>query len=137
MGVWDWQAVELAEKPSPDTPAKGAAQITLRNSAPLQLLTDGGGLRTNLRFALYRKGGRIALHAVNYNVCLLDPAKKVLEIEPTELRVPVPADWKAAQATCLDPDAKAATLPCAVADGSAHLTLPKTRIYKVVLLERK
>ncbi len=99
-------------------------------------IAPNDGLRRNLRFALCRKGGRLALHAVNYNVCLLDPAKKVLEVEPTELKVPVAADWTAARATCFSPDGAAAALACDIADGLARLTLPRTRIYQVVLIER-
>jgi hypothetical protein len=105
--------------------------------APTTPVAAADGLRKNLRFALYRKGDRLALHAVNYNVCLLDPAKKVLEVEPTELQVPLPADWKAAQATCFDPDAEPQALQCRVAGGAANLTLPRTHVYKVVLIQRK
>lgn len=99
-------------------------------------IAPNDGLRRNLRFALYRKGDRLALHAVNYNVCLLDPARKVLEVGPTPVRVPVPAGWKGAGAVCFSPDAEPATLPCDVTDGLARFTLPKTRIYQIVLLER-
>ena len=113
--LWDW-----ADPPVP-TPA----------IAPLD------GLRRNLRFALYRKGDRLALHAVNYNVCLLDDAKKVLNVQPTPVEVPLPSGWTAATATCFDPDAEPATLDCTVADGTARLILQKIHIYKVVLLEKR
>jgi len=125
-------------KPSPEGTRGKLPMYDVRElMEPEARVAPADGLRRNLRFALYRKGDQVALHAVNYNVCLLDPAKKVLEVEPTQLTVPVPPDWKALQATCFDPDAAPATLPCAVADGAVRLTLPRTRIYKVVLLERK
>lgn len=96
-----------------------------------------GGLRSNLRFALYRQGDRLALHIVNYNVCLLDPGKRVLEVEPTELTLALPADWRAAQAACYDPDAEPQALACTVAGNTARLTIPKTHLYKIVVLDKK
>ena len=96
-----------------------------------------GGLRSNLRFALYRQGDRLALHIVNYNVCLLDPGKRVLGVEPTELTLALPADWQAAQAACYDPDAEPQALACTVAGNTARLTIPRTHLYKIVVLDRK
>lgn len=112
--VWDWERMS--------------------GRAPAVAPTDGR--RASLRFALYRKGDRLALHVVNYNVCLLDKAKKLLEVPPTPLRIPLPRGWAAVQATCYDPDAEPVALPCTVANRQARLTLPKTRIYKVVLIEK-
>jgi len=105
--------------------------------APTAPIAPADGRRKNLRFALYRKGGRLALHAVNYNVCLLDPAKKVLEVEPTELTIPLPAGWKAARATCFSPDAESQTLDCRIEGRVARLTLPSTHIYQIVILDRR
>jgi N-glycosylase/DNA lyase len=85
---------------------------------------------------VYRQGDRLALHAVNYNVCLLDEARQVLDVGPTPIELPVPVDWKAAQATCYDPDAEPQTVECTVADGTVRFTLPETHVYKIVLLER-
>jgi hypothetical protein len=95
------------------------------------------GRRASLRFALYRKEDRLALHAVNYNVCLLDKGRKILPVPPTPLRIPVPSDWQAARAVCSDPDAEPKTVPCSVSDGLARLTVPQMRLYKVILLERQ
>ncbi len=114
VAIWDWR--------KPMTPTTPIAPTT--------------GLAKNVRFALYRKGNRLALHVVNYNVCLLDKAKKVLDVEPMPLEIPLPEGWAAVTATCFDPDAEPQTLPCTVADGTATLTLPKTHIYKIVLLEK-
>ncbi len=114
IALWDWS--------KPTTPTKPVA------------VSDG--LRRNVRFALYRRGDRLALHVVNYNVCLLDKAKKVLEVEPTPLAVPLPGGWKAVKATCFDPDGEPQPLKCTVADATAKLTLPKLHIYKIVLLEK-
>ena len=104
-------------------------------TVPTPTIAPTDGLARNLRFAVYRQGDRRALHAVNYNVCLLDEARQVLDVGPTPIELPVPAAWKAAQATCYDPDAEAQTIECTVADGRARFTLPKTRVYKIVLLE--
>jgi hypothetical protein len=95
------------------------------------------GIRKHLRFAVYQKADRLTVHAVNYNVCLLDPHKRVLEVEATPLSVPLPAGWNAVRATCFDPGAVPEELPCTVAAGVARLTLPRLHIYKVVLLERR
>ena len=99
-------------------------------------IAPSDGLRRYLRFGLYRKGDGLALHAVNYNVCLLDEARRVLQVEPTPLEVPLPEGWTAAQATCFDPDAEPVRLRCTVAEQTARLLLPEMRIYKIVLLER-
>ena len=115
VGVWDWRE----------------PFVRTRSVAP----TDG--LRKNLRFALYRKGNRLALHAVNYNVCLLDKARRVLTVEPTPLRIPTPRGWTRATATCYDPDAPPVKVECAIDAGIAQLSLPAIRIYKIVLLEKK
>jgi len=105
---------------------------------PTAAVAPGDGRRGNLRFALYRKSDRLAMHVVNYNVCLLDKARRrVLDVEPTPLEIPVPADWTAAQATCFDPDAEPQAIDCTVADGTARFTLPKTHICKIVLLEKR
>ena len=95
------------------------------------------GLQQNLRFAIYQKANRLTVHVVNYNVCLLDRQKKVLDVESTPLSIPLPAGWTSAQATCFDPGAGPAVLPCQVADGAIRLSLPKLHIYKIVLLERR
>ena len=115
MSLWDW------DEPKAAAPPVGPA----------------AGLQRNLRFALYRKGDRLALHVVNYNVCLLDKAKRVLDVGPTPLRVPLPVGWIDTKATCFDPDAKPQTLRCTVADRTASLELPKTHICKIVLLAKQ
>jgi hypothetical protein len=104
---------------------------------PTPPIAPSDRLRRQLRFATYRKGDRLAVHAVNYNVCLLDKASRVISVDPTPLEVPVPDGWKDVKATCFDPDAAPATLACTVVDRTARLTLPKSRVYQVVLLERQ
>ena len=108
-----------------------------RPPTPTPAIAPSDGLRRNLRFALYRKGDRLALHAVNYNVCLLDPKKKVLEVPPTEVALPLPNGWRAVQATAYSPDAPPKSLDSEVANGTARFTLPRTRIYQIVVLEKK
>jgi hypothetical protein len=138
VGTWDWElARDVADEREPIGPARNLVnQLASRFMPPTWDAIARKGTMRNLRFALYRKGDRLALHAVNYNVCLLDPAKKVLEVGPTALTFPVPADWKAAGAKCYSPDAEPQALACAVADGAARLTLPRTRIYRIVLIEK-
>ena len=110
---------------------------------PTTPLTPAGKLTGQLRFAMYRKGDRLVVHVVNYNVCLLDKAKKVLDVDDVSLRVPLPDNLfgagseKTIGATCFDPDAEPQSVPCRVVDGAAQLKLPKTHIYKIVLLEEK
>jgi len=105
-------------------------------TVPTPTIAPSDGLARNLRFAVYGQADRLALHAVNYNVCLLDEARQVLDVGPTPIELPVPADWKAAKATCYDPGAEPQTIECTVSDGTARFTLPGTRVYKIVLLER-
>ncbi|HUT36326.1 MAG TPA: hypothetical protein VNE39_22755 [Planctomycetota bacterium] len=135
--VWDWRLARQELGPAKDDTEAGLRWLARQQLVPTQPIASDDGLRTDLRFALYSKGGRVAVHAVNYNVCLLDPGKKVLEVEPAEVRVPVPPDWRAVRATCFDPDAEVVALPCTVKDGAVQLTLPKTRIYKIVFIERR
>jgi hypothetical protein len=108
-----------------------------RPTLPTTAIAPSEGLQQNLRFAIYQKTDRLAVHVVNYNVCLLDRQKKVLEVESTPLAIPLPAGWKSAKATCFDPGAGPAVLPCQVANGAIRLSLPKLHIYKIVLLERR
>ena len=108
-----------------------------RPTLPTAAVAPTAGLQQNLRFAIYQKGDRLAVHAVNYNVCLMDRQKKLLEVEATPLSIPLPAGWKSAQATCFDPEPAPVVLPCHVADGAIRLRLPKVHIYKIVLLERR
>jgi len=134
--VWNWHDAAQCDLPADSDLGKALKAVLADRLLPTPPLAPSDGLRKNLRFALYRKGDRLALHAVNYNVCLLDPAKKVLEVEPTELRIPVPADWKAARATCFSPDAEPQALDCRVWGLAARVTLPKTRICRIVLIEK-
>ncbi|MBN2294002.1 MAG: hypothetical protein JXM70_16365 [Pirellulales bacterium] len=103
---------------------------------PTPSIAPVDGPRRNLRFALYRKGDSLALHVVNYNICLLDKTKKVIDVPPTPIEVPLPSGWKAVTATCFDPDADITKLECIVVGAKAHMTLPQTHVYKVVLLEK-
>lgn len=103
-------------------------------SAPTESIAASRGRQKNLRFALYRRDNQLALHAVNYNVCLLDPQKRILDVEPTALRLPLPAGWSAVTARCFDPDAAPEEVPCRVSDGTAMLTLPRIHVYKIVLI---
>ena len=74
---------------------------------------------------------------MNYNVCLLDPQKRILDVEPTELRLPLPAGWAAATARCFDPDAEPQQVPCRRVRCAVMLLLPKIHVYKVVVLKRQ
>jgi len=105
-------------------------------AAPTRPLMSAKGLEKNLRFVLYRKDDRLALHAVNYNVCLLDEEKSVLDLNEVEIELPVPQGWSAATATCVDPDAETFQHDCEVRNGNVCLTLPSIHLYKVVVLER-
>jgi len=111
--IWDWKRPAVVSDP----------------------IAISSGRQKNLRFALYHRDDRLALHAVNYHVCLLDPGKKILDVGPTELRLPLPPGWSDVTATCFDPDAPPELIPCRVQGGAALLTLPKVHIYRVVILE--
>jgi len=106
-------------------------------TAPTRPVLVAEGIQRNLRFALYRKGTSLAFHAVNYNVCLLDKGKSVLDVDNAEIKFPLPEGWSAATATCFDPDAEPEETLCSVSDGFVRLSLPKIHIYKVVLLEEQ
>ncbi len=128
-------ATETVERPC------GRGKVVLwdaeRPTTPTRPVAALEGRSRNLRFALYRKGDRLALHTVNYNVCLLDKRKKVLDVGPTPVEVPLPAGWTSVGARCFDPDGAPELVACSVADGTARLTLPKTHMYKVVLIEKR
>ena len=51
-------------------------------------------------------------------------------------RVALPADWAGVKAICYDPDDAPRPIECTVGDGSVRFTLPRTHIYKIVLLEK-
>ena len=90
-----------------------------------------------MRFAVYRQADRLALHAVNYNVCLLDRDRRVLDVKPTDVCLPVPEGWTRASAQCFDPDSPPQAIPCRVENGKLLLTLPELHVYKIVLLTRQ
>ena len=119
----------------------GKGQIALWDGIQLPMPTRPvatyNGLQRNLRFALYQKVDKLCLHVVNYNVCLLDKSKKILEIPAQSLEVPLPKGWTSVKATCFDPDATAKKLSCKLTNGRVQLLLPEIRIYKVVLIEKE
>lgn len=95
------------------------------------------GRRANLRFALYQKEEQLALHVVNYNVCLLDPSKRILEVEETPVQLPLPLPWESVQAVSYCPDLpEPQLLTCKIGEGKVHFVLPRTRMYQVVLLQK-
>ena len=120
--------------------ASGRGKVTLWDWDEPPLVTPAiapaDGLAGNLRFALYRKAEGLALHAVNYNVCLLDEARQVLDVEPTPVELPLPAGWGRVKAVCYDPDGEPRPVECEVRAGSVRFTLPQVHVYKIVLFER-
>jgi len=134
--VAQWFGVS-EEQPSASV---GRGKVALWNgdepNLPTAPIAPAAGLQRHLRFAVYGKDDRLAVHAVNYNVCLLDDARRRFDVGPTPLEVPVPPGWTAAKATCYDPDGPPESVACAIADGVARLTVPAIRAYKIVLLER-
>jgi len=103
---------------------------------PTRRLVSAKDLEKNLRFVLYRKDQRLALHAVNYNVCLLDQDKSVLDLKDVDIELPVPKDWSALTATCVDPDAEVYEFDCQAKDGIASFSLPSAHLYTVVVLAK-
>lgn len=121
-------------------PARDRGSLTLWDPDHPALFTRpllaAEGIRKNLRFALYRKDDFLALHAVNYNVCLLDEDKPVLDLKDVDLDIPLPEGWTAASATSFDPDAEPGPLDCTAEGGRVRLTVPGVHLYKIILLER-
>jgi len=99
---------------------------------PTRTLVSVKGLEKNLRFVLYRKDDRLALHAVNYNVCLLDEDKSVLDLEDVDIELPVPKDWSAPTATCVGPDAEVFQFKCQAKNGIASFSLPSIHLYRII-----
>ncbi len=102
---------------------------------PTEPLLQSPGRGRHLRLAAYRKENRLAVHLVNYNVCLLDESKRILDVENVQLRMPLPTGWKTTKAKCFDPDEDPASLECTVNDGVAQLKLPRVHLYKIILLD--
>ena len=121
--------------------ASGLPRATLwswhRPTAPTSPLAGGDSGRGNLRFAMYRRDDRLAVHVVNYNVSLSEKNRRVLDVEPTPLEIPLPPGWTSATAGSFDPDAEPQTLPCSVEANVARLTMPKTHLYQIVLLKKR
>jgi hypothetical protein len=113
VAIWNWSDPPLPTKPFLEPQGRGR----------------------HLRLAAYRKNDRLALHLVNYNVCLLDKSKRVLDVEDVQVQVPLPAGWTSARARCFDPDGDPNSLECRIIDGVARLTLPRVHLYSIVLLE--
>ena len=115
---WDWgNPPELAQ---PISPARGRAR--------------------GLRFAAYvdRAQKRLVLHAVNYNVALLGPAKgKVTRLENVRVSIPIPLGWTASSVTAFDPAKPDEELPLPfVREGPrVSFTVPQVRIYRAVVVK--
>ncbi len=122
----------------PAQKALHGVQLSLWDGKQRALATEpiaaADGRRKNLRFAVYRQGDRLAVHAVNYNVCLLDKRRRVLDVPPTDVRLPVPEAWTRVSAMCFDPDAEPQPIACRLAQGQAVLTIPQIHVYKIVVL---
>ena len=118
LTLWDW-----AQPPPLAAPLCGAE-----------------GERRGVRFTAFAAPGpeprRVVLHALNYNVSLLEPSRgEVTPVEDLSLRVPVPSVWKRARATVYDPDTTGAIeVQCSVDQGVAQISLPALRIYQMVEL---
>jgi hypothetical protein len=106
-----------------------------RPTAPTSRVVQAEGAENNLRFALYEKGDRLALHAVNYNVCLLDDDKPVLDVDDVEIELPLPDGWTGATAAGYDPDAEPQALDCVAKGRRIQFTLPSIHLYKIVILD--
>ena len=108
-----------------------------RPTTPTPRVVQAEGAQKNLRFALYNKGSRLALHAVNYNVCLLDDGKPVLDVDDVQIELALPRGWTGVTAACFDPDTEPQAVDCVVEDRRARFSLPKIHLYKIVILERR
>jgi hypothetical protein len=104
---------------------------------PTAPIAPGDGPQRNLRYALYQQPDRLTLHIVNYNVSLVDAAKRIYDVEAVPLSVPLPADWHAVRVTAFDPDAPTESLAASVVADRARVTVPRCHVYKIVLLERQ
>ena len=71
---------------------------------------------------------------MNYNVCLLDKEKSVLHLKDVDIQLPVPEDWSALTATCVDPDAEPIEFTCQANGGIASFLLPSIHLYKIIEL---
>ena len=90
----------------------------------------------NVRFACYCQGHQLCLHTVNYNVYMLHKDKKILNVDPFKVSIPIPSGWMGVKATAYAPEEASKALPCEVQENEAHFTIPGVRIYKIILLER-
>lgn len=114
--TWDWR----------DTPSLAPA-----------LMPSRGRLR-GVRFTAFVEPApepqRMVLHAVNYNVTVLEENPGVVTpMTGLTVRMPLPAGWTDARAVVYDPDAEAPQeVTCEVVDGAAVLALPELRVYQMV-----
>lgn len=125
----------------PSTTSENAGRIALwgpdRSMALTPSVLPAEGIGRNLRVATYRQNDRMAVHVVNYNVCLLDEERSVMDVSDVSLRVPLPRGWHGARVTLYAPDAEPRACECKVRQGSLRFVLPKIHIYKIAVLEKR
>ncbi len=103
-------------------------------------LCPAKGRLRGVRFAAFIEPSaeprRLVLHALNYNVSLVETSIGTLTpVAGCTVDLPVPEDWGTVTATVYDPDAEEPlTIDCRVADGVARMTLPELAIYQVIEL---
>ncbi len=103
---------------------------------PGEPLVSGGPGVENLRVAVYSQPNRLAVHLVNYNVCLLHPRAKVIGLENLRIATPLPDDWPTVKAITLAPGEDMRSVSATVENTRAVVTLPQVGIYRVLILER-
>lgn len=103
---------------------------------PGEPLVSGGPGIENLRVAVYSQPDRLAVHLVNYNVCLLHPRAEPIGLENVQVAIPLPEGWLNVQAITLAPGEDPLAISAAVETTRAVVTLPQVGIYRVLVLER-
>lgn len=116
--AWDWR----------NAPSLGPALLPSRGRLR--------GVRCTAFIDPAPKPRRMVLHAVNYNITVLDEKPGVVtpmaDLAP---RIPLPADWTGARAVLYDPDHDAPReIDCTVTDGMAVVPLPTLKVYQMLEL---
>jgi hypothetical protein len=120
-------------------PYELAPRLEAATGRTLQLADPRAAMGVRFNAFQRREGVKVMvlLHAVNYNVPLLPhPRDKTVEpVENLAITLPAAPEWKDVDVTTLVPGYDEVSLPARVESGTVRFTIPRLRVYKLVVLK--
>jgi len=122
-------------------PCELAPRLEAATGRQLRLADPRAAMGVRFNASQCREADRVTvlLHAVNYNVPLL-PHPRGKTVEPVEnlvITLPAEPEWEDVCVTTLVPGYDEVSLPARLESGTVQFTIPRLRVYKLVVLEAR